>query len=168
MSRLLVISGRQDERSRNFLRAAPIDGFFDWASEEVESLSNAIRRVGNGGRYFSATFNPGSSRAGSVVPLSVLLTPTELQVFAVIGDGSDDRRAADRLNLSAKTILTHRQRIMRKLGVQTRSEMMLQAMRRGMVRVTEQAVLRPGFEGTLAAGANDLSRQSEALAPAQA
>jgi hypothetical protein len=40
---------------------------------------------------------------------------------------------------------------MRKLGVQSRGELMREALRRGVVRIVDGAVLRPGFERALAA-----------------
>jgi DNA-binding NarL/FixJ family response regulator len=150
-ARLMVVSDRDDERSRNVLRTVPIDGYFDCGAESQGALRGAMLKVGSGGRYFSASFEGETSRLRNEAPLSALLTATQLQVFAVIGDGTDDRCAAGRLNLSEKTIHTHRQRIMYKLGVQTRAELMLAAIRRGVVRVTEKGVLRPGFEAALAA-----------------
>ena len=71
---------------------------------------------------------------------------TELQVFSVIGDGSDDEVAASRLEMNVHTIHTHRRNIMKKLGVQTRTELMKEAIRRGIVRITAENVIRPGFD----------------------
>jgi DNA-binding NarL/FixJ family response regulator len=151
LPRLLVVSRRQDERSRDLLRRVPIDGYFDSGSEDWGAMTSVIKKVGNGGRYFSPTFGAKHPTDGGVVPLSALLTITEMQVFAVIGDGSDDRMAAERLGLSAKTVHTHRQHIMRKLSVQTRGALIVDAIRRGVVRIAEKGVLRPGFAAGICA-----------------
>jgi DNA-binding CsgD family transcriptional regulator len=79
-----------------------------------------------------------------------LLTETELLIFAVIGDGSDDRQAAARLGLSETTVHNHRQNIMRKLGVRARTDLMREAIRRGVVRFTTTGIaLTPGMERAL-------------------
>lgn len=150
VDRLLVISGRKDERVRQVLRYAGVHGLFACAFETPDALIPAIRSVDAGGHYFSARPTE-ESEGGERPELHRLLSTTELQVFAVIGGGCDDREAGERLGLSAKTVHWHRQRIMRKLEVQTRTELMVEALRRGIVRVTPERVLRPGFERTLRA-----------------
>lgn len=150
--RILVVSGRRDERSRHGLRTARIDGFFDCSSEDPAGLPAAIRCVVEGGFHFSPEWlakPAGSDRR--LATLAQLLTETELQVFAVLGDGSDDRQAAARLGMGVTTVHSHRQHIMRKLGVQSRTELMREALRRGVVRFTETGrVLTPGLEHALA------------------
>lgn len=151
--RLLVVSGRKDERSRQVLRHIPVHGMFACGVETSDMLVTVIRRVDAGGNYFSATPADAAPRETNPTELHRLLSSTEMQVFAVIGGGCDDREAGERLGLSAKTVHWHRQRIMRKLDVQTRTELMVAALQRGIVRVTADRVLRPGFERTLRARA---------------
>jgi DNA-binding NarL/FixJ family response regulator len=149
--RLLIISGRRDERSRQALRGARIDGFFDAFSEDGAALAVAIRCVGNGGSYFSPSareFSHGPA-PGTRLNLNQVLSLIELQVFSVIGDGSDDESAGTRLGMSAQTVHSHRRAIMRKLGVQTRTELMKAAIQRGIVRITTDNVIRPGFDRLL-------------------
>ncbi len=47
------------------------------------------------------------------------LTDREVEVFRLIGEGLSTREIADRLRLSAKTIETHRAKIMRKLDLES-------------------------------------------------
>lgn len=148
-TRRLVVTWRRDERVHALLRQLGIHGTFDSAVEGIKSLAVALRRVVNG----QPRFRPAAARPGATglpdVPLNRLLSDTELQVLAVIGDGSDDQAAAPRLGLSAKTVHTHRQRIMRKLGVQTRAGLMRVALQRGVVRFGADRVLCPGLEHAL-------------------
>src|SRR5690606_6872376 len=82
--------------------------------------------------------------AGVLVPK---LTLAELQVFCVIGDGSDDREAAERLGLSVATVQTHRRNIMRKLDIGSSAKLVREAVRLGVVRIRPDGeILRPGFE----------------------
>src|SRR6185436_15677863 len=92
------------------------------------------------------------------------LTPGEVQVFCVIGDGSDNAEAAERLGLSEATVQTCRRNIMRKLDVPTSAKLVREAVRLGVVRITPDGkVIRPGFERMLAAWqARKAARQSGA------
>lgn len=148
VDRLLVMSSRQDEHSHQVLRRLQIAGFFDCQVESGDNLGTAIHRVGSGGCYFNSNrWEPvGAGRP----TLNQLLSRAELQVLAVIGDGSSDQEAADCLGLSATTVHCHRQHIMRKLGLQTRTALMRAAMERGVVRFSADRVLRPGLERILA------------------
>jgi DNA-binding NarL/FixJ family response regulator len=145
--RVLVISGRRDERTLQVLRQVRVHGYFDSEIEPLETLPAAIRKVGEGARFFSAAPQQALHR---FAPLSQCLSMTELQVFAVIGDGTDNEVAAERLGLAADTVKTHRQRIMRKLGVQTRADLVRTAMQLGVVRLTPTKILYPGLEAELA------------------
>ena len=87
-------------------------------------------------------------------PLGLLgqrLTPAELQVFCVIGDGSTDHEAAARLGVSEATVQTHRRNLMRKLDVVTSAKLVREAVRLGVVRIeADGQIIRPGFERMLA------------------
>lgn len=68
------------------------------------------------------------------VPRSKLatLTPRELEVLRLIGKGEGRQRIAAELCRSVKTIDGHQDRIMRKLGTATRSELTILAIREGL------------------------------------
>lgn len=55
------------------------------------------------------------------------LTDRELEVFDLIGRGLSTREIADRMKLSIKTIETHRDKIKRKLEIETTSKLMRHA-----------------------------------------
>jgi DNA-binding NarL/FixJ family response regulator len=164
--RVMIVSGRRDERTRQVLRSAPIDGCFDIAVEPPERLVAAIRKVVAGGAFFSVgVLIAEKFPAGAPPTLGQLLTETELLIFAVIGDGSDDRQAAARLGLSETTVHNHRQNIMRRLGVRTRTELMREAIRRGVVRFTTTGIaLTPGMERALA---DRVERSRDSFGPAR-
>lgn len=60
--------------------------------------------------------------AGGIAQLS----DRELQVFALLGQGMRNKEAANRLNLSEKTVATYKVRVMEKLGLQTLAELIQQ------------------------------------------
>jgi DNA-binding NarL/FixJ family response regulator len=145
---ILVITGRRGEHSRRFLRYAGIVGFFDCHGDDPSELPRAIRQVGAGGNYFSHTWQDTDLHKGKH-SLNSLLTMKEQQVFTVIGDGSDDQEAARSLAMNPHTVRTHREKIMTKLGLHTRIELVREAEHRGVVRMVEGRVLRPGLDSRL-------------------
>ena len=158
VARIVVLSGRRDERTRHWLHRAPIAGYFDCGSGSGGDLREAIRVVDGGGRWFSAgSLDLLAGGRAKPARLHALLTPVELQVFAVLGDGSDDPNAAERLGVSENTLHAHRSRIMSKLGLHTRTELMNEARRRGVVRFTPEGLaIYPGFEQEFAERAERL------------
>jgi two-component system nitrate/nitrite response regulator NarL len=118
----------------------------------VEALVEALRSVASGRGYLSPSLRREmvSQRAAGV--LALRLTPAELQVFCVIGDGSDDGEAAKRLAIKEATVQTHRRNIMRKLNVATSAKLVREAVRLGVVQIKPDGqIVRPGFEELVAA-----------------
>jgi DNA-binding CsgD family transcriptional regulator len=77
------------------------------------------------------------------------LTQREQVVLSVIGDGSDNKQASDRLGISRYTVATHRESIMRKLSLHHVGQLMLYALQHGYVHVTAKGVYYPGFQRRL-------------------
>lgn len=65
------------------------------------------------------------------------LTPREREVLVLLAQGMTNREAAEALGLSPKTIGRHRDNLMRKLDVHNRAELVLAAVRAGLVEVPE-------------------------------
>jgi two-component system response regulator NreC len=64
------------------------------------------------------------------------LTSREREVVQLLAEGKSTKEVACQLNLSVKTAETHRSNIMRKLGLHSVSELVLYAVRNGIVQVT--------------------------------
>lgn len=78
---------------------------------------NAIRRVRNGQLYVSDAIGTKlAARLSGKTPTSIedLLSPREYQVFLMLGQGASVTEIANTLNLSPKTVSTHRARILEK------------------------------------------------------
>jgi DNA-binding NarL/FixJ family response regulator len=58
-----------------------------------------------------------------------VLSDREFEVFQLIGQGLSGQNIAQRLNLSVKTVATHREHIRQKLKLQTGPELVQQAVR---------------------------------------
>jgi two-component system response regulator NreC len=61
------------------------------------------------------------------------MSPREIEVLRLLALGHTNAEMADQLHLSARTVETHRARIMRKLGRRTRAELVRYALERGLL-----------------------------------
>ena len=61
------------------------------------------------------------------------LTAREREILKLIADGHTSREIAETLFISLKTVLGHRTKIMEKLGIHNRTELIKYAMRKGLV-----------------------------------
>jgi DNA-binding NarL/FixJ family response regulator len=72
---------------------------------------------------------------GKVIGLEVL-SLRERQVLEMIAQGSNNQEIGEHLELSHKTIARHRERIMKKLNMHSRTELVKFAIRTGLVQLT--------------------------------
>jgi DNA-binding NarL/FixJ family response regulator len=89
----------------------------------------ALRRVLDGGIYVSEAVGNSMiqkfASGGSYISANPIdrLSNRELQILHMVGRGLTTRQAAEALNLSVKTVESHRQRIKRKLNLVTGSQL---------------------------------------------
>ncbi len=62
------------------------------------------------------------------------LTDREQQVLRYLAEGADNEEIADALVISIKTVARHRENIMHKLGLHSRSELVRYAIRKGIIK----------------------------------
>jgi len=109
----------------------------DNADEDIE---RAIRAVAAGKPYFS----PAISRALLAEDVRLmrkrgvqdsydLLTEREREVLQLLAEGKSNKEAAAVLNLSPYTVETHRTNMMQKLGLHNTAEIVLYAVRKGII-----------------------------------
>ena len=77
-----------------------------------------IERVYAGERHFDPALDDAEEDAPSSGNQKRPLSRRELQVLKLIADGFSNKLIAEQLGISVRTVETHRERIMRKLGVQ--------------------------------------------------
>lgn len=103
---------------------------------EPSVLLTAIRKVGGGGKFIDPVFvdrvvsdvgDAGMNEGGH-------LTDREFQVLQCIVTGHTIIKMADTLCLSAKTVSTHKTRIMRKFGIDNNADLIRHAIQYGLVR----------------------------------
>jgi DNA-binding NarL/FixJ family response regulator len=95
-------------------------------------LVAAVRRVAAG----ELVLDPQVSRAPSLKgERNAGLTPRELEVLRWIVAGKSNKEIAAQLDLSANTIAVHRANIMDALGIHKTAELVVYAIRNGLVHV---------------------------------
>ena len=95
-------------------------------------LGTAIRKVAAGETVFDPTVE---QRSGLKGERSAALTHRELEVLQMIVDGKSNKEIATALDLSANTVAVHRANIMNSLGIHKTAELVVYAIRAGLVNV---------------------------------
>jgi two-component system, NarL family, response regulator NreC len=99
-----------------------------------DDLPAAIRAAAHGETFVSQPLGH-AQRSHDPSPAKDRLTPREVEVLRLIALGHTSVEVAQRLQISARTVETHRAHIHRKLGVKSRAEVVRYALRNGMLRL---------------------------------
>jgi DNA-binding NarL/FixJ family response regulator len=138
-SRVLVLTMHDDVAYLRSALAAGAAGYVVKRSADTELLA-AIRATHRGGTYLEP------SLAGCVVE-EVLgrkgrhakdattspLSEREREVLRLVAEGNTNQQIADRLSLSVKTVEVYRARVMTKLGLKTRVDLVRYALSIGLL-----------------------------------
>ena len=108
---------------------------------ERESLDRVDGSPIDGGDYLTTSFAPDElvGRVRALVDrsrravLSVGLTPREREILVLLAEGLTQERIARALVISPRTVATHIDRVLGKLGVHSRAEAVAVAYRSGLV-----------------------------------
>jgi DNA-binding NarL/FixJ family response regulator len=136
---VLILSMYSDERYVMRAVRAGARGYLLKDTLE-EGLIEAIQHLINGQPFFSPSIQRILQEAHTrdlhghkVDDRYELLTERERQLYHMLAEGQSNKEIAARLNLSLHTVETHRTRIMEKMGVHSIAELVLSAVRRGIV-----------------------------------
>ena len=136
---IIVLTMHSDEAYVLRALKAGARGYLLKESAEADLIA-AIRAVQNGKAFFS----PEVSRVlvqdyvrqlqdRDIEDSYELLTPREREILQLIAEGKSNKDVANLLNLSVYTVETHRGNIMEKLGLHTVPELILYAVRKGVI-----------------------------------
>lgn len=137
---VIVLSMHADESFVLRALKGGAKGYILKESREAD-LINAIRLVSEGKSFFS----PAVSRllvedyvrqlqAKGMEDSYELLTTRERELLQLIAEGKSNKDIANLLNLSVYTVETHRSNILAKLNLHTVPELILYAVRKGLIR----------------------------------
>jgi two-component system response regulator NreC len=105
-----------------------------------EELLTALRTAADGGVYLYPSLarllvRDYLSGDREAAPAAINgLTDREQEVLAHLAEGASNQEIADTLNISPKTVARHRENLMRKLNLHSRSELVKYAIRKGIIK----------------------------------
>jgi len=128
-SRLLVLTDSAEPQPMHEALQAGVDGFLH-RNMSSEALSHSIRLIMYGQAVVPMSVvskfleGAGSRRPGAGVPTAEAenLTPRERDILSLLAEGQPNKVIARRLGTCDGTVKVHLRRIMRKLGVQNRTQ----------------------------------------------
>jgi DNA-binding NarL/FixJ family response regulator len=140
-AKILVLTQYEDrEYIRRFLKAG-VSGYVLKKAAGSE-LTAAIRAVQRGGLVLDPEVAREAWRdqVAAAAPIEAAdpyetLTDREKQVLKLVAEGRSNKEVADLLDISVKTAMSHREHIMRKLDLHSRTELIRFALQKGVIRV---------------------------------
>ena len=138
-TKVLVLSMYSDAQYVRSALDAGVSGYILKSALETD-LTRAVRAVAGGQQYLSPELSHVLIRAlrekqdGPEKPDAFeQLTQREKQVLQLIAHGKSNKEIAGILNLSVNTVAVHRANLMHTLGVHKAAELVLYAVRKGLV-----------------------------------
>jgi DNA-binding NarL/FixJ family response regulator len=132
--KLLVLTVHEDRAYVQPLLQAGVRGYLLKRSA-AEELIRAIRAVADGGMYLDPAIAEKALNASDEHHLAgdgrQELSQRETEVLRLTAHGFSNKEIAARLDVSTKTVETHKSRALEKLGIRTRSEIVRYGVERG-------------------------------------
>lgn len=144
-SRFLILTMHNDEQ---YLRLALAQGALGYVIKQAanDELLSAIRVVNQGGTYLHPAHrgilfeNEPASEVLSAPEDKIApdpLSKREHEILVLVAMGYTNRQAAEKLYLSEKTVETYKTRVMTKLQLNSRVELVRYALQHGLIRSKE-------------------------------
>jgi len=135
--RTLILTVHEDEGLLREAIKAGASGYIVKRAVEAELIS-AIHAISSGNLYVHPSMTRVLLRdlSPALVPdeaPSEPLTPREIEVLRLIAQGHTNRQVAEALQLSVRTVESHRANLMSKLGISSRAELVRYAMEHGLL-----------------------------------
>ena len=132
--RVLVLSMHEETQYAVRAIKAGASGYVTKDSAGTQ-LVTAIRRVAGGGAFITPEVAEQlalGAMPGAEGPAHQRLSDREFEVFQLLVAGETVTDIASKLNLSGKTVSTHKARLMEKLGIDNQADLVRYAMKHGL------------------------------------
>lgn len=110
---------------------AGVQGYLTKNAGAANEVIEAIREVASGGTYFPALI---AQRLEARQQMDEL-TPRELEILQLLGEGSSNQEIGDHFDIAVSTVKKHVIRIREKLGAADRTQAVVIAYKRGILRM---------------------------------
>lgn len=130
-ARLLMLSMHD---SREYISTSVMHGAAGYVLKDVstDEIVTAIEAVAAGGTYFSSGVSNVLMRIEETPKLIGPLTTREQAVLLLVANGKSSKDVARELDISTRTVETHRKNIKRKLGIATTAGLTRYAIENGL------------------------------------
>lgn len=136
-TKVLILSMHSDEQYALRTLRAGASGFISKGAR-LEELLKAITDVRNGARYLpehiAKSFAEKHITPDADKPLAELLSKREFQVMSYLASGMTNREIAKLLDISVKTVDTHRGHVLKKLKLRNNSDITRFAIQHGYIQ----------------------------------
>jgi DNA-binding NarL/FixJ family response regulator len=135
--KILIISEDRDKNSIFKVLERGVQSFLTKTCDEQE-IADAVRAAVKGDKFFCTRIvdillEKSFGKTDSCAPTP--LSPREIEIVQLVAKGYIAKEIGDLLHLSTHTVYTHRKNIMKKLQLQTPSELMLYALNNGILEL---------------------------------
>ena len=133
--RILVLSMHEEHQYAVRAIRAGAAGYLTKEGASSQLVS-AIRKVAGGGAYISSAVAEQlalGAMPDAKGPPHASLSDREFQIFRMIAEGKSVSDIAERLNLSVKTVSTHKANILQKMNMSTQAELIKYALTHRLV-----------------------------------
>lgn len=136
--KILVISNDLDRSKILSVLEAGIHGYIT-KSESTEEICNAIRKIMLDGKYFCSFIIDVLVNKQNFQTLILkeedVLTKREKDIVKHIANGNTNKQIGELLSISHHTVHTHRKNVMKKLGVNSSTELTLYAVNNDLLKL---------------------------------
>lgn len=142
--KIIMLSSEVSEETVSELLEIDVEGYLSKMAQMAD-VEKAIRTVISGSNYYGQSvakimYNVFLAKTG-IMPRKKLfaskketaLTAREIEIIKHLYDGYSAKEVGDKLNVSYRTIETHRNNILRKLGFNNTAELIKYAVKQGIV-----------------------------------
>lgn len=149
---MIVLTVHDEEEYAFQALRAGATGYLPKSAASAE-LRLAIEHVMGGKKYLSPTveqkaaFELGRNLHEGPLPVSEL-TPRQREVLTLIAEGHSTKDIARALNISGKTVETHRAQLMERLNIHDIASLVRYAIKMGLVSIEERAPVKKMGGGT--------------------
>ena len=102
---------------------------------DATEISNAIYAIHEGDKFFCGkvidALDENTDGTASCAPLN--LSTRELEIIRMVAEGHTNKEIAEKLFLSAHTVMTHRKNIMNKLGINNTAGIVMYAVKENII-----------------------------------
>jgi len=130
---ILAITSQMDSRTTHRISEIGFKGYVE-KEQPIEVLQDAMLTVAEGGFYFTRLVRENRYKLPTdFAAVQKVLSPREQAILAAVASGKTSQIIAQDFDLSRRTVENHRYRIMKKLNLQTTSEIVKFALKHSLV-----------------------------------